>query len=594
MACRRSLFLSSVLVSLASVNAYIGVVHESVHQHRSSLCASQSGLCFTSPQQIRQSVPNKQRGMSLRKKMIMKTNEGENVPRKKMIMKTNEGENVPVSSEVETHLKQLLSRRKVLFSAATVGAAGLLRIPRAQAAPSDLISSVTSKAQESSPDLSPIIGEYNKAPGKLIVYPSEVVEKSPSDQYSYRALTLPNGLRVLLASDPKADTAAAALDVHVGHYSDPDDIPGLAHFNEHMLFLGNKKFPEEGQLEAFLSAHGGSSNAYTAGEDTCYFFTVGKDSLLPALERFSQFFVSPLFTAAATSRELNAIESENAKNLQSDSWRINQARSGGGGGSGGSGSGSGEALLNGQTASDRLERRGGAIGRAGLGGAGGAGRHRFRSGPSRPIDLADAPHLPLARHPCAVALPSSLLTAHPPAPPSAPRRCPSSPPQSAAGVQAAGQPGAPLRQVRHRQQGHSQGRPGGRRIRPARPPPRVLQVPPPPARPTAGPAPPPPPPNRPPWSGSATLVVGPPSRPPSWCAPRRGAHQERAPSARPPALVAPPVPILSLPTPPFRHTHRSARALAPPPPPPPSPSPPSQALGPGQRLLPGHLPANFA
>jgi hypothetical protein len=49
-----------------------------------------------------------------------------------------------------------------------------------------------------------------------------------------------------------------------------------------------------------------------------------QDALEPALDRFARFFVKPLFTAAATERELNAIESEHTKNLQQDSWRINQ------------------------------------------------------------------------------------------------------------------------------------------------------------------------------------------------------------------------------------------------------------------------------
>ena len=45
-------------------------------------------------------------------------------------------------------------------------------------------------------------------------------------------------LQVLLVSDPSTDKAAAAMDVHIGHMSDPSNLPGLAHFCEHMLFLG--------------------------------------------------------------------------------------------------------------------------------------------------------------------------------------------------------------------------------------------------------------------------------------------------------------------------------------------------------------------
>ena len=51
-------------------------------------------------------------------------------------------------------------------------------------------------------------------------------------------------------------------------FSDPDDLPGLAHFTEHMLFLGTDKFPAENEYSTFLNAHGGSSNAYTDSEDT--------------------------------------------------------------------------------------------------------------------------------------------------------------------------------------------------------------------------------------------------------------------------------------------------------------------------------------
>lgn len=46
--------------------------------------------------------------------------------------------------------------------------------------------------------------------------------------------------------------------------------------------------------------------------------------LKEALDRFSQFLIAPLFTPAATARELNAIESEHAKNINSDGFRLYQ------------------------------------------------------------------------------------------------------------------------------------------------------------------------------------------------------------------------------------------------------------------------------
>ena len=54
------------------------------------------------------------------------------------------------------------------------------------------------------------------------------------------------------------------------------------------LFLGTVKYPGEDDYEGFLSTHGGSSNAYTADEDTNYYFDVTSDYLEGALDRFAQ------------------------------------------------------------------------------------------------------------------------------------------------------------------------------------------------------------------------------------------------------------------------------------------------------------------
>ena len=48
------------------------------------------------------------------------------------------------------------------------------------------------------------------------------------DRRSFRGLLLPNGLRVLLASDPASTKGAAAMDVQVGYMSDPGELPGCA------------------------------------------------------------------------------------------------------------------------------------------------------------------------------------------------------------------------------------------------------------------------------------------------------------------------------------------------------------------------------
>lgn len=71
------------------------------------------------------------------------------------------------------------------------------------------------------------------------------IETSATDKCSYRYLTLPNELKVLLVHEPGCDKASAALDVNVGSFYDPEEIPGLAHFLEHLLFMGTEKYPDE-------------------------------------------------------------------------------------------------------------------------------------------------------------------------------------------------------------------------------------------------------------------------------------------------------------------------------------------------------------
>jgi len=144
---------------------------------------------------------------------------------------------------------------------------------------------------------------------------------SPSDQRSYRYLALPNQLRVLLVSDPAADKAAAALDVNVGSRQDPADRAGLAHFLEHMLFLGTERYPQAGEYQNYITEHGGNHNAYTAFEHTNYFFDIDARHLEPALDRFSQFFVAPLFTEQYVEREKNAVNSEYRANYRDDGRR---------------------------------------------------------------------------------------------------------------------------------------------------------------------------------------------------------------------------------------------------------------------------------
>jgi insulysin len=157
--------------------------------------------------------------------------------------------------------------------------------------------------------------------GEASAAPAVEILKSPNDPRQYRYLTLANGLKVLLVSDPETDKAAASLVVFRGSYHEPQEFPGLAHFLEHMLFIGTEKYPEVDGYQEFIARHGGSSNAYTAGDHTNYFFDVQPGYFQAAMDRFAQFFISPLFAAEYVEREKNAVHSEYQLQLKADNWR---------------------------------------------------------------------------------------------------------------------------------------------------------------------------------------------------------------------------------------------------------------------------------
>ncbi|KAJ8666832.1 hypothetical protein QAD02_008494 [Eretmocerus hayati] len=173
--------------------------------------------------------------------------------------------------------------------------------------------------------------------------------KSESDKKEYRVIKLQNGLVALLISDLESigkdknsesseeddeirgksakkeeKMAACGLCVGVGSFSDPPEIPGMAHFLEHMVFMGSERYPQENDFENFIKRRGGSDNASTDCEQTTFYFEIQEKHLLPAMERFAQFFISPLMKRDTITREREAIESEFKMALPSDTNRKDQ------------------------------------------------------------------------------------------------------------------------------------------------------------------------------------------------------------------------------------------------------------------------------
>ncbi len=152
----------------------------------------------------------------------------------------------------------------------------------------------------------------------------DLVHKAPTDDREYGLVELDNGVRGLVISDPDTDMAAAAMHVRVGHYADPRDREGLAHFLEHMLFLGTDQYPDADDYRVFVKSNGGQLNAGTSGESTTYYFQVSHEALEGAFDRFSRHFVAPTLDPAYVDRERNAVHSEYTLKVRDEARRTRQ------------------------------------------------------------------------------------------------------------------------------------------------------------------------------------------------------------------------------------------------------------------------------
>ena len=135
---------------------------------------------------------------------------------------------------------------------------------------------------------------------------------------------LNNGIKYVVITDNESIVANVGVGIKVGSMYDPIDNMGMAHFLEHMLFLGSNKYKEESYFDTMVKQYGGASNAYTASFETVYHFDVLAEHLDEILDIFSRFFIDPLFDINSVSREINAINSEHMKNINNDFWIIRQ------------------------------------------------------------------------------------------------------------------------------------------------------------------------------------------------------------------------------------------------------------------------------
>ena len=147
--------------------------------------------------------------------------------------------------------------------------------------------------------------------------------KSPNDNRDYFTYKIPqNKMDIFLIHDKDADISCASMIVKVGYMQ--DEISGLAHFLEHMLFSGTVKYPKEGEFMNYIEKNGGQTNAMTAHSYTCYYYTIRTECFEKSLDMFGNFFISPLLDPHSVEREKKAVNSEHLKNVHNDTWRIHE------------------------------------------------------------------------------------------------------------------------------------------------------------------------------------------------------------------------------------------------------------------------------
>lgn len=147
-----------------------------------------------------------------------------------------------------------------------------------------------------------------------------MIQKSPNDKCQYSTFTIPdNNLRVFMIEDQIAKECCVAMSVGIGYAH--DTLPGIAHFLEHMLFMGTTSYPNEEYFTEYITKNGGYTNAYTSHLHTCYYYTISPAKIEESLKVFSSFFIDPLLKKSCVDRELSAVDSEHTKNINEDGWR---------------------------------------------------------------------------------------------------------------------------------------------------------------------------------------------------------------------------------------------------------------------------------
>jgi predicted Zn-dependent peptidase len=122
--------------------------------------------------------------------------------------------------------------------------------------------------------------------------------------------TLDNGLRVLSADLPYAQSVAVMVMLAAGSRYETSEASGIAHFSEHMFFKGTERRPSARQIAGEIDAIGGEFNAFTGKESTTYYVKCAAEHRDVALDVLVDMLRNSRFDEEEIEREKGVIVEE--------------------------------------------------------------------------------------------------------------------------------------------------------------------------------------------------------------------------------------------------------------------------------------------
>lgn len=121
--------------------------------------------------------------------------------------------------------------------------------------------------------------------------------------------TLKNGLRIITSERAQNETVSLGLWVNTGSAYEPQNLNGVSHFVEHMVFKGTQKRTAL-QISEEIENVGGQNNAYTSREFTAFYAKMLKNDTELALDVMADFLMAPTFSEDEMKKEKEVVVQE--------------------------------------------------------------------------------------------------------------------------------------------------------------------------------------------------------------------------------------------------------------------------------------------